>query len=97
MRLTAAALAVMMTGGLGVAASPVAEAAKAKPSPIYAKEANPKKPRSVAQKKAQAKATKAATAKMKQRGPTVKQKQAQKKATKAAAAKARAKPNKPRR
>ncbi len=51
----------------------------------------------MAQKKAQVKATKAAAAKVKQRGPSMKQKQSQKKATKAAAAKALAKPNKPRR
>lgn len=97
MRLTAAALAVMMTAGFGIAAGPVVEAAQPKPSPIYAKAAKPKKQRTVAQKKAQAKATKAAAAKVKQRGSSMKQKQSQKKATRAAAAKARAKPNKPRR
>ena len=97
MRLTAAALAVMMTAGFCIAAGSAVEAAQAKASPIYAKAANPKKPRTVAQKKAQAKATKAAATKVKQRGPSVKQKQAQKKATKAAAAKAKAKPNKVRR
>ena len=95
MRLKAAALAVMLTAGLGLVAAPLAEAAQA--SPIYAKPKKTKKPRTVAQKKAQVKATKAAAVKVKQRGPTVKQKQAQKKATKAAAAKAKAKPNKPRR
>lgn len=97
MRLTAAALAIMLTAGLGLAAAPLAEAAQAKASPIYDKAAKPKKPRTVAQKKAQAKATKAAAAKEKRRGPTMKQKQAQKKASKAAATKAKAKPNKPRR
>ena len=87
----------MLTAGLGIVAAPLAEAAQAKASPIYAKPKKTKKPRTVAQKKAQVKATKAAAVKVKQRGPTVKQKQAQKKATKAAAAKAKAKPNKVRR
>ena len=93
MRLKAAALALMLVGGLGLVVQPVAEAAQAQRSPVYKQ---PKKPRTAAQKKAQAKATKAAAAKEKARGPTVKQKQAQKKASKAAAAKAKAKPNKPR-
>ncbi len=97
MRLTTAALAIMMTAGLGIGVGPVVEAAQSKSSPVYAKAAKQKKPRTVAQKKAQVKATKAAAAKVKQRGPSMKQKQSQKKATKAAAAKARAKPNKPRR
>jgi len=55
------------------------------------------KVRSTAQKQAQRKATKAAAAKMKRSGPSVKQKAVQRKATRASAAKARAKPNKPRR
>lgn len=89
MRLKASALLVF--AGLGLAVLPAAAEAASKASPVYAQ---PKKARTAAQKQAQSKATKAAAAKEKQRGPTAKQKQAQKKASKAAAAKAKATPNK---
>jgi hypothetical protein len=89
---------IAMVAALGVlfAALPLeAQTPRRDASPVYAgMKGKPAKQRSNAQRSAQKKATKAAAAKMKRSGPSMKQKAAQKKATKAAAAKAKAKPNK---
>lgn len=101
-------VAVLAASGVLFAALPLeAATTKRQISPVYAGKApkgpvaakktktiKPAKPRSAAQKTAQRKATKAAAAEMKRKGPTVKQREAQRKASRASAAKAKAKPNK---
>jgi hypothetical protein len=101
-------IAMLAALGVFLAALPLEAAApKRQISPVYAGKApkgpvaakktktiKPAKPRSAAQKSAQKKATKAAAAEMKRKGPTIKQREAQRTASRASAAKAKAKPNK---